>query len=52
MSMMAKHTSSDVSVIGLIGERGREAKEFVEDVLGKEGLENRFWCWRLQMKVR
>ena len=39
MSMMAKHTSSDVSVIGLIGERGREAKEFVEDVLGKEGLE-------------
>ena len=39
MSMMAKHTSSDVSVIGLIGERGREAKEFVEDVLGAEGLE-------------
>ena len=37
MSMMAKHTSSDVSVIGLIGERGREAKEFVEDVLGAEG---------------
>ena len=39
MSMMAKHTNSDISVIGLIGERGREAKEFVEDVLGKEGLE-------------
>lgn len=39
MSMMAKHTSSDISVIGLIGERGREAKEFVEDVLGAEGLE-------------
>lgn len=39
MSMMAKNTSSDVSVIGLIGERGREAKEFVEDVLGPEGLE-------------
>ena len=39
MSMMARHTSSDVSVIGLIGERGREAKEFVEDVLGAEGLE-------------
>ena len=32
MSMMARHTDSDVSVIGLIGERGREAKEFVEDV--------------------
>ena len=39
MSMMARHTDSDVSVIGLIGERGREAKEFVEDVLGQEGLE-------------
>ena len=38
MSMMARHTDSDVSVIGLIGERGREAKEFVEDVLGDEGL--------------
>lgn len=38
MSMMARHTNSDISVIGLIGERGREAKEFVEDVLGDEGL--------------
>lgn len=38
MSMMARHTDSDVSVIGLIGERGREAKEFVEDVLGDDGL--------------
>lgn len=39
MSMMARHTDSDVAVIGLIGERGREAKEFVEDVLGEEGLQ-------------
>ncbi len=39
MSMMARQTDSDISVIGLIGERGREAKEFVEDVLGTEGLE-------------
>lgn len=38
MSMMAKNTSSDVSVIGLVGERGREAKEFVEDTLGEDGL--------------
>ena len=38
MSMMAKNTDSDISVIGLIGERGREAKEFVEDTLGEEGL--------------
>ena len=38
MSMMAQNTDSDVSVIGLIGERGREAKEFVEDTLGEAGL--------------
>ena len=38
MSMMAQNTDSDVSVIGLIGERGREAKEFVEDTLGESGL--------------
>lgn len=38
MSMMAQNTDSDVSVIGLIGERGREAKEFVEDTLGEKGL--------------
>lgn len=38
MSNMARQTDSDISVIGLIGERGREAKEFVEDVLGEEGL--------------
>ena len=39
MSMMAKNTDSDIAVIGLIGERGREANEFVEDVLGAAGLE-------------
>ncbi len=38
MSMMARQTDSDISIIGLIGERGREAKEFVEDVLGAEGM--------------
>lgn len=38
LSMLAKHSNADVSVIGLIGERGREAKEFVEDTLGEEGL--------------
>ena len=36
--MMARHTNADVSVIGLIGERGREAREFIEDDLGEEGL--------------
>jgi flagellum-specific ATP synthase len=38
MSMMAKNSSADVAVIGLVGERGREAKEFIEDTLGEEGL--------------
>jgi flagellum-specific ATP synthase len=38
LSMMARHTDADISVIGLIGERGREANEFIEDDLGEEGL--------------
>ena len=38
MSMMARYTESDVSVIGLVGERGREVQEFIEDDLGAEGL--------------
>lgn len=38
LSMMTRHTTSDVSVVGLIGERGREAREFIEDDLGEEGL--------------
>ncbi|WDP89811.1 MAG: FliI/YscN family ATPase [Desulfobacter sp.] len=38
MGMMTKHTAADVVVIGLIGERGREVKDFVEDTLGPAGL--------------
>jgi len=39
LSMMARHTVADTSVIGLIGERGREAREFIEDDLGTDGME-------------
>lgn len=38
MGMMARYTKADVTVVGLVGERGREVKEFVEDILGEEGL--------------
>lgn len=38
MSMLAKYTEANVSVIGLIGERGREVQEFLEHDLGPEGI--------------
>ncbi len=38
LSMLARYTTSDVNVIGLIGERGREVQEWLEDDLGPEGL--------------
>lgn len=38
MSMLAKFTQCDVCVIGLIGERGREVRDFIEDTLGEDGL--------------
>lgn len=38
MGMIAKHTAADISVIALIGERGRELKDFIERDLGPEGL--------------
>ena len=38
MSMFARNTTADCSVIGLVGERGREVQEFIEDDLGAEGL--------------
>ena len=38
LGMMARYTAADVIVVGLIGERGREVKEFIEDILGTEGM--------------
>ncbi len=38
LGMFARHCQADVNVIALVGERGREVREFVEDSLGPEGL--------------
>ncbi len=38
LGMMARHTAADVNVIALIGERGREVREFIENDLGPEGM--------------
>lgn len=39
LGMMARYTAAEVIVVGLIGERGREVKEFIENILGAEGLQ-------------
>ena len=39
LGMMTRFTDADVTVVGLIGERGREVKEFVQDILGPQGLQ-------------
>ncbi len=39
LGMVAKRTAADVNVIALIGERGREVREFLDEALGPEGLE-------------
>ena len=38
LGMMARYTEAEVIVVGLIGERGREVKEFIEQILGEDGM--------------
>ena len=38
IGMMTRNTTADITVVGLVGERGREVRQFVEDALGEEGL--------------
>lgn len=38
LGMMARYTEAEIIVVGLIGERGREVKEFIEQILGDEGM--------------
>ncbi|MCE2928885.1 MAG: flagellar protein export ATPase FliI [Candidatus Caenarcaniphilales bacterium] len=38
MGMLARNSSADINVIALVGERGREVREFIEECLGEEGL--------------
>ncbi len=38
LAMLARNTVSDVTIVGLVGERGREVQEFIQDILGPEGM--------------
>ena len=45
LGMMVRGTTADVAVVCMVGERGREVREFVEDELGPEGLARAAWWW-------
>jgi flagellum-specific ATP synthase len=51
LGMMARYTSADVIVVGLIGERGREVKEFIEHILGTEGMARSDFRARLMQRL-
>jgi hypothetical protein len=52
LGMMARYTAADVIVVGLIGERGREVKEFIEDILGDDGRSAAWWWPRRPTRRR
>ena len=45
LSMLARNVAADVSVIGLVGERGREVQEFIQDDLGRGRPQPARWWW-------
>ncbi len=45
LSMLARNVAADVSVIGLVGERGREVQEFLQDDLGPKPVSRARWWW-------
>jgi flagellum-specific ATP synthase len=51
LGMMARYTQADVIVVGLIGERGREVKDFIENILGADGRARHTLAWRLVWTV-
>jgi hypothetical protein len=51
LGMMTRFTEAEIIVVGLIGERGREVKEFIEHILGEEGSSARWW-WPRQRTMR
>lgn len=51
LGMIAKNAKADINVISLVGERGREVKDFIRKELGEEGMKKVLLLWRLLMKV-